>query len=450
MPIERNDNLTQYNFSDYTGGINVSLPPMLIGSNDAQSIINMEYDYTRLRTRGGISAPILTFTNDISYIWYDKAVNRYIVIDSEKQVYIADLDGTPTFTGTLNGTFTPSFEKFGGNCFIASGSKLQYIDYADNTLKTIDSSKNCDNVFYRYGRLATSKQGDDNLYYSAIGDPYSTDAWTNNSNDESSSQWLEIGYKDDGDITTCLPLANDLMIFKTQGLIYDLSGESPNWNVQNTNQLAFAVNKDSIKVVENEIIFLTKNGLKNLASTSNYGNFAVNEVGYKFNKLLSASVHNPKMWNIISKRQLIIRPNDNNTQHYFIYQYNMDSGFEVNFGMNITDMAESQTGVIVASGKSIYRWSFDYTSDNGTPISQTLVTRQVLAQDKFFTRRMDIILEGTSGTATIRLIKESFKYKFPLARKVKEIYTNSRYIEVGITSTVPFNVNAILVNAVNV
>ena len=35
MPIERNDNLTQYDFSDYTGGINVSLPPMLIGSNDA-------------------------------------------------------------------------------------------------------------------------------------------------------------------------------------------------------------------------------------------------------------------------------------------------------------------------------------------------------------------------------------------------------------------------------
>lgn len=449
MPQERQDNITQLNFSDFTGGINVALPSTLIGENEAQSIVNMEYDYTRLRTRGGISAPILTIDKPIEYLFYDKAVNRYIFVDNEKNVYLADLDGTPTNTGVMLGDFNPTFCKFDGNCFIASGDKLQYIDYDDNTLKTIDSSKNCDNVFERFGRLVTTKQGDDNQYYSAIGDPYSETAWTNDSNDESTSQWLEVGYKDDGDILTSLPMAQDLMIFKTNGNVYDLSGESPNWSQQTACVGANACNKNCVMPVMNNIVFLTPEGLKNLATTATYGNFTPTEIGYKFNKLLAENQHNPKMWNCLKKRQLIIRTNDNDRRKYFIYQYNMDSGFTINFAQDVADMAESNNGVIVAIGNSLHRWSFDYSDDNGTPIEQKLLTRQVLARDKFITRRMDIMLEGVSGKADFRLVKEHFKYDLSKPRKIKEIYTNSRYIEIELTATAPLVLNTIIAYAVN-
>lgn len=201
-------------------------------------------------------------------------------------------------------------------------------------------------------------RGDDNLYYSATGDAKSENAWKEDSNVDSSSKWLEVGYKDDGDIITCKPMANDLLVFKTNGRIYSVSNEYPSWTVSQVGEKSHAQDMQrSIEIVGNSVAFITANGIRSVDTVQTYGNFTMNEIGYKFNKRLTEVVYKPMCWNIVSKRQLVIIPDARNRQKVFIYQYNMDAGFELEFPFAVDDVAETANGVILLSGNSLYRWS---------------------------------------------------------------------------------------------
>ena len=146
MPIERQEQLTAINFSDYSGGMNVAQPPEQIAENEAELIVNYEYDYNRLRTRGGTSAPLVTLTDTatLESFFYDAATEAYILFGSGTEeepgnVYITYLNDEPKLLGTLTGGERPVCCKFDNCIYIASGGKLQYFDY--ETLTTITSSQ---------------------------------------------------------------------------------------------------------------------------------------------------------------------------------------------------------------------------------------------------------------------------------------------------------------------
>lgn len=323
MPIEREQQMTAYNFSDFSGGMNTAQPPEQIADNEAELIMNYEYDYNRLRTRGGTSAPLVSVDDSIKSFYYDAATEAYLLFGAgtdkvKGNIYLTYIGEPATLVGQITGNERPVCCKFDGCIYIASGDKLQYFDYEQ--LFTVESSKLCDNVFERLGRLVTTHRGDDNLYYSATGDAKSKDAWTDNSNDDSSSKWLEVGYKDDGDIITCKPMANDLLVFKTNGRIYSVSGEYPAWNVSQVGEKSYAEDiQKSIEIVGDSVAFITRNGIRSVDTVQTYGNFTMNEIGYKFNKSLTANISNPMCWNAVSKRQLIIRPSSSNKKLLFIY-----------------------------------------------------------------------------------------------------------------------------------
>lgn len=304
MPIERSEQLTAINFSDYTGGMNTAQPPGQIAENEAQLIENYEYDYNRLRTRGGISAPLITVDGDeIESFFYDKMTDGYLIFgstpaeeESTAKIYFADVTNGVKEVGVLTGRSRPVCCKFGGDIFIASGGKLQVYDY--EALTTIDGSYLCDNVFERFGRLVTTHRGDDNEYYSSVGDAKSEQAWEDISGDDSSAKFLEVGYKDDGDIITCLPMANDIIVFKTNGNIYSVSGEYPSWTISLIGIESGAEDVcQSIVSVGSSIAFVTQAGIRSLDAVQVYGNFQPNEVGYKINKSLANVIYKPMCWN---------------------------------------------------------------------------------------------------------------------------------------------------------
>ena len=159
MPLERSGSLTAINFSDFTGGINTAQPAAHIAENEAQYIENYEYDYNRLRTRGGLSAPVITLEGDtIESFFYDQATGGFLIFgapsaEGKAKIYFADASGVIE-VGTLAGYERPVCCKFGGDVFIASGGKLQVYDY--EKLTTIEGSYLCDNVFERMGRIVTT------------------------------------------------------------------------------------------------------------------------------------------------------------------------------------------------------------------------------------------------------------------------------------------------------
>lgn len=408
MPLQRegtNGQLHTIEFSDFTGGINSSVAPQLLAGNEYLQIKNFEYDKNILVTRGGLSAPLSTYEENIKALFYDDSTNTFLVVLSDKKVYLDNLTDTPVLAGTLTGNLQPHFCRFDGKIFIASGGKLQYFEYTNHTLVTITASKLCNFVFERFGRLVTTHTGDDNLYYSAVGDPYET-GWTENTSDDSSAKSLEIGYKDDGDIQKVLPISGDIAIFKTNGRIYSLAGEYPNWTVQMVGDHSDTVTADGITDLGSTIAFMTSSGLKSLEAVQVYGNFSVNtEFARKFNKsLVSGTVYNPKVYNIYRKRQLLICPdtsNDAGKQKLYCFQYDIGACIYFEFGLPITDMADTQNNVIIASGASLYRWSREFATDNGTAIDQLIETKEFASSRRIYTRMIDIGIKGTPALSPV-------------------------------------------------
>lgn len=445
--------MTAYNFSDFSGGMNTAQPPEQIADNEAELIMNYEYDYNRLRTRGGTSAPLVSVDDSIKSFYYDAATEAYLLFGAgtdkvKGNIYLAYIGEPATLVGQLTGSERPVCCKFDGCIYIASGDKLQYFDY--DQLFTVESSKLCDNVFERFGRLVTTHRGDDNLYYSATGDAKSKDAWTDVSNDDSSSKWLEVGYKDDGDIITCKPMANDLLVFKTNGRIYSVSGEYPAWNVSQVGEKSYAEDiQKSIEIVGDSVAFITRNGIRSVDTVQTYGNFTMNEIGYKFNKSLTANISNPMCWNAVSKRQLIIRPSSSNKKLLFIYQYNMMAGYELEFPFDIDDMAETSNGIIILSGNALYRWSFEYSTDNGQPIKTKLVTRRLTTAVAFYTRKYDIQIEGdVSGVVNLTAGKQSWKHLLKKPRRLKYLYDTLNSLQLTLSSESQHTITTIVLYTV--
>lgn len=453
MPIERQEQLAAYSFSDYSGGMNTAMPPELIAENEAVLIRNYEYDYNRLRTRGGTSAPLVSVDEDIRNFYYDAATEAYLLFGygSNPNVYLAYIGKPAELVGQLTGDERPVCCKFDACIYIASGNKLQYFDYEQ--LYTVESSKLCDNVFERFGRLVTTHRGDDNLYYSATGDAKSESAWTDDSNVDSSSKWLEVGYKDDGDIITCKPMANDLLVFKTNGRIYSVSGEYPAWNVSQVGEKSHAEDiQKSIEIVGDSVAFITANGIRSVDTVQTYGNFTMNEVGYKFNNTLAKKIFGPMCWNIVSKRQFIIMPNSlaDNRKTLFVYQYNMQAGYEVEFPFDIDDMAETSNGVILLSGNSLYRWSFEYDTDNGQPIKTELVTRRLTTAVAFYTRKYDVQIDdgNIDGVVDFTAGKQTWKHMLKKPRKIKYLYDTLNSLQLTLSSESRHTITTIVLYAV--
>ncbi|MBR1494252.1 MAG: hypothetical protein IJ601_04305 [Acidaminococcaceae bacterium] len=402
MPTQRkeiNGQLQVIEFSDFTGGINSSVAPQMLAENEYLQIKNFEFDKNKLVTRGGLSEPLSTYEENIKTIFYDDSTNMLLVVLSDKKVFQDNLTDPPVLAGTLTGNSAPHFCRFDGKIFIASGGKLQYFDYNEHSLVTIAASKLCDFVFERFGRLVITHTGDDNLYYSAVGDPYET-GWTENTDDDSSSKWLEIGYKDDGDIQKVLPISGDIAIFKTNGRIYSLSGEYPNWTVQMVGDHSDTINADGITDLGSTIVFMTASGLKSLEAVQVYGNFGVNtEFARKFNNSLTGGrVYVPVLKNIHRKRQLLICPDtsdDEGRKQWYCFQYDIGACISFAFTLPITDMVGTTNGVIVASSDSLYRWSREFDTDNGTPINQIIETRELASSRRLYSRMVDVGIRGT-------------------------------------------------------
>lgn len=453
MPIEREQQLAAYNFSDCTGGMNTAQPPEQIADNEAELILNYEYDYNRLKTRGGMSSPVVNVNDTITSFYYDTVTEAYLLFGAgtdkiKGNIYLAYIGEPATLVGQLTGNERPVCCKFDNCIYIASGDKLQYFDY--ETIKTVEGSKLCDNVFERFGRLVVTHRGDDNLYYSATGDAKSEDAWKEDSNVDSSSKWLEVGYKDDGDIITCKPMANDLLVFKTNGRIYSVSGEYPAWNVSQVGEKSYAEDiQKSIEIVGDSVAFITRNGIRSVDTVQTYGNFTMNEIGYKFNKSLTAQIHKPICWNIIGKRQLIIRPDSADKKVLFVYQYNMQAGYKLEFPFDIEDMAETSNGVIVLSNNSLYRWSFEYSTDNGQPIKTKLVTRRLTTAVAFYTRKYDIQIEGdASGVVNLTAGKQSWKHLLKKPRRLKYLYDTLNSLQLTLSSESQHTITTIVLYTV--
>jgi hypothetical protein len=446
--------------SPLIGGINVSQPPEQIAENEMQECQNFifERDSQRLVGRGGLKL-VSSFDSKIKGMWYDIDNNCTFVFLENRDCYkvvLADAESQREYLDKVTGNGVPQCCKFQEMLFVASGEHLQYYDYStqDNYLQSITDSPVCDNLFYRWGRLMVTQSGTDRITYSSVGDASSDMAWVENMNDDSSSKWLDVGEKDGGDIQEVVPLSTDIMIFKSNGKVYQFTGDTEldTWalyNVANFTDLTgnFTANMCAENIGE-EVVFLSLRGLKTLSTTQDYGNISATDIGSKFNKLLTRNLYEPCMYHMRRRMTLLIRPTSD--KKYFVaYNYGLNAATTLKFAMDVEYVLETKDDVFVACGSNIYKWDDTATTDAGEPIEYKLMPRSIIGTDDLLLKSIDTKFASDHvGTATVS-VGDRLKVKMPTngRRKVKCNHSDDLMV-LKVESTSRFEVDHIIVEGV--
>lgn len=436
-------------FIGLTGGVNVSQAAEQIQDTEMQEAQNFIYaiDSKRLQGRGGLGK-LYEMESTIRDIWYDVDTNILLLFTRDLGVYRYVMGQTPEKLGTLIGSQTPMCAKFMDKIWFASGGKLQYYDYTQQDgIQTADDAPTCSIVFQRFSRLAVSQDGTDGFYLSSVGDGTE---WEEDTNRADKSQWLEVGYGDSGTITAVVPLATDIVFIKSNGKIYQLSGDADpeNWQVTEIASSTDPAGKNCAVNIGNSVIFMSIRGLKTLSAVMEYGNIATSDIGDKFNSLLTTNMYEPRFYHLQRHSTLLIRPTDDYS--YFVaYNYQLGSATTLKFAMEINAICETDNDIVVSSGTTLYSLSDQYTDDDGEPIEYILKPKAVMTMEEMLMKSVDT--KFTADYEGKALITEkgkrgTLKQQIPtLGRHKFKCNHTTEYMDLTITSNDRFTVDHIMV-----
>lgn len=434
-------NASLVSFRDFTGGINVARYGEQIAVNEMQVCENFIYerDSLKLVGRGGLSEPLFSFGANVIGMYHDADSNTRFVFLADQTVWNVKGDVVRE-VGKLTGEQIPVCCKFQNKLWIASGGKLQYTDYTD--IYTVMDSYDCDIVFERFGRLAVTKTGQDYIYYSAVGDGTN---WEDNTNDDSSSKSLEIGYGDSGDIIAVVPLSADLMILKSNGNIYQLTGDR-DWNTWTVNRIATStapVGANCAMNIGQEVVYMSQSGMKMLSTTMDYGNIATAVIGDKFNRLLTKSQYEPRMHYLRKMSTILIQPTSDRS-HIVAYNYRLQAATVLRFAVPVSAVVETNDeDIFLAAENHLYQWDNAFTTDNGTDITYKLKTKDTIGTNRLLVKSVDTLFHSVYPDS-VQVKVDHMEMWMPSdgRRKVRCNHSTDR-IEVEVESTIRFEPAAI-------
>lgn len=437
--------INRVSFIGMTGGVNISQAPEQIADTEMQQAQNFIYaiDSKRLKGRGGLG--LLNTTDEtIRDMWYDVDTNVLLLFTTTFKAYRYVMGQTPTYIGKLNGSYSPMCAKFMDKIWIASGGKLQYYDYTQNAeLQTVGDSPTCSMVFQRFSRIAVSQDGTNGFYLSSVGDGTE---WAEDPNRADKEQWLDVGYGDSGTITAIVPLATDIIFIKSNGKIYQLSGDAdPNdWQVTEIANGTDPAGTNCAVNIGNSVVFLSIRGLKSLAAVMEYGNIATADIGDKFNGLITENMYEPRFYHLQRHSLLLIRPTSDYS--YFVaYNYQLGSATTLKFNMDIDAICETNDDILVSSENKIYQWDDRYTDDDGKKIEYVLQPKATMGMGQMLMKAIDTKFSSDySGKATVQ--EGTLKGSVPTDTRNKIKCNHSTdYMDITITSNDRFIVDHIMV-----
>ena len=452
--------MQQVTLSPLSGGINVAVPPEQIDETDMQECQNMWYerDTQRLVGRGGLRL-VGTYDSSIKSLHYDIESNTSFIFLSNGDGYcvtLADTESNKRNIGKLAGTGKVHCCKFGSDLFVVSGDVIQYYEFnANSKLTAVENSPKADLIFYRFGRLAVAKAGNSSrITFSSTGDAKSNVAWTENSADQSYSQWLDVGDKDNGYIMDVVPLATDMIIFKSSGRCWQLVGDKDpdSWQVYTAASMTDLTTQFTAGAcatnIGNEVVFLSLRGLKALSATQDYGNIAASEIGDKFNRLITRSQYMPELYDMRRHKTLMIRSTTDKTT-WVAYNYALNAATVMKFAVPVEAILETKDDVYVAAGNKLYQWTDEATTDDGVAIDYIVKPRDIISSDEILVKAIDTKLSSDhAGTATV-FVGDRLKVNMPTnSRRKVRCNHSTDCISLSLESTSRFELDHIALDIV--
>jgi len=379
----------QLSMVDFSGGLNTTTSMAGLEQNQLYDVLNMELDSVtnRLKTVAG-TVDVLSIANKtiVAGAW-DGINKKFILVDDAKKVYVSDLTGI-TELGSLTGTLYPICANWESGLLIASGGKLQY--YNGSALVTLTSSPaTCNSVYVRAARVVVTTENE--VHYSAIGDE--TD-WSEDTGSESSSKFVEAGYKDGGKFVGMAALSQDMLIFKNNRRVYRLSGEFPDWSIAEVSRNVECVGRNAFVSIAGTVIVLGQSEVQALQPTSEYGDVKPEGVGTRVTRELAQLNATTRVrflpplaqvWFIGAAGRVLVL--DTNHNAWFKRQFNGD----------VVDVIAVGNTVYVIKPDRISKVQDSTFSDNGAPLAWKFQAKRIESHNEYLLKRTQIsILPYTS------------------------------------------------------
>lgn len=367
--------------SDFSGGLNTSSNVDGIAENQLASAINVEIDSTNgmLKTVAGTS-DIFMFAN-IFAAAYDEINQKLLVINDAKKVFAADLTTGKIGgeIGTLSGDLYPISARWEDGLLLASGGKLQY--YNGKTFDTMTDSPNATSVYIRTGRVLVTDEN--NLICSGVGDESN---WTEDTNDDSSSKFVEIGYKDGGKLLGMVNLTANVLFIKDNRMLYRLSGEFPNWSVSEVSRNVEARSRLGICSIADSVFILGRNEIQNVQTTNAYGDMKPANVATAITQEVQSLSPNAPL-RFLPPLNQIWAINGRNVMMYDIVR---QCWFKRQFNSPVIDAIPVGNEVLIIKGDRVSKlnsWSF---SDAGEPLHWAWQSQRLLSMNDYFLKRTQV------------------------------------------------------------
>ena len=315
-------------YSGFDGGLNLAVPNESLPKNELKEALNVEFSPLKgvLQVRGGL-------------VWsgrFDKEIVDVVPVRGRK-AFLARCKGSRKLfyfkwnniwpvSKTLSGDADMSIAEWDDDFLIASGGKLQRFSDSNvlPSLETLDNSPDeCRFVFTRNGRAGVVN-GDDTITFSYVGD---CTKWDNDPDDESTGQFVEIGYKDGMNINAVVPLSRDLIVFKSpvkepdKGTIWRLTGDFPDWATLEAAHNTGTFSQKTVASVGNDVFYISPSGMATLSSVTSYGEIKASWPDRKVGNALTSLIDDTgQLWDIPAKQQLWLKPSENSTE-IWVFDY---------------------------------------------------------------------------------------------------------------------------------
>jgi len=406
----KHENVSKINFSDLSGGINLSKNPEAIADNDLQEAENFEYNYLngQLVTVPGLVSAFAA-SGTITSMFYFPINNTYIYTTATG-IFSTNLT-TASSIGILTGGEIPMYELFNDKVMIASGGNLQIWNGTVLTTCAIANPIASGSVVpyilkERDGRLVVIDKAHDYLFYSGVGDETN---WTFDDID-SNAKYIEVGYQDGCYITGATFLSTDIIIHKnndegTKQRIFKLTNEYPDWLVTMVSETESSVNRFSTVAAMNDAYFFSIGGFKSLSTVTDYGAIKLADAGKKLNSYLIKNfvATDVRLYHVPLKNQIWVKKQ--NDYYFYIYHYATGAFTRRKlYTGQLNGVVCVNNDVYCAIGSKILKMDDSTYSEDGTSYTSTLKLKKFTSQSDYLVLRTFMnfnVLGVGSGILTV-------------------------------------------------
>lgn len=390
-------------YSSFNGGLNLSVPPESLSRNELTEAMNVEYSSSTgaMTVRGGLMrlAGLGMTARSVAKL---PGRRGFLAVGADNETKYFTWNRVKAVSGEESGKHEISAVQWEDYYLVASGGKLQkFTDRYEPRLETIEGSPDyCRMVFVRNGRVGVVTSGN-MLRFSSVGD---CESWGNDPEDDSTGQYIEVGYKDGMSINAVIPLSRDLIVFKSpenepdKGTIFRLTGDYPDWSLLEVAHNTGTYSPRSVQAVGNEVYYASVTGLASLSAVTSYGEIQAVWPDRKVNAVLRRELSSDaELWNIPEKQQLWLKP-QTGSKELWVLDYSGGIWTKFRFPAEVIYADGTDDTAYVFMGNDVYglmSWKADddvgtlKTDINATLRMGTLITgNQVLVKRAFVSFRI--------------------------------------------------------------